>query len=610
MCGIAGFIDDRLDQQSARTVMESMLHITQHRGPDASHIWQNEATTLGHNRLSIIDLSQKADQPMVFENLVLTFNGEIYNYLEIKKELAQLGHRFVTASDSEVLLHAYAQWGAKCVEKFIGMWAFAIWDLRKKTLFCSRDRFGIKPFYFMHRDGAFYFGSEIKLFKPTRLFSNDLNELHVMRMLQIGWVTYEDETIFQCVNTLRPGENLTLQNGLVERSLYWSGADLSQERSHLGFDEAVEEFKHLFLESIDLHLRSDVPVGICLSGGIDSSSIASAVAAKEPNAKVHSFTAYYTGNFGVDERPWVQKVLDNYPSIEPHYYSPGDDELEDALERMLFHMDVPVAGSSPLSQYFVMKLVREQGIKVVLDGQGADEYLAGYMHSYYPLIGSHIRQGNLVKALRLLRGHYSEHVQGFTPKLKVLSSCLTAGFTNEQQWHAMEYKHKDVQLFPERKSVPFQMNDYSDDRLSSHLSNLIRHTTLPSLLHYEDRNSMAFSIESRVPFLNHKLVEFACSLPNEFKITKTTKILLRQSMSGLLPAAIQERKDKKGFVTPGEVRWLRGPLKQLVEINPKSIPFVDPHALNKLLSDYKKGDNSNARQVWRIAIFHKWLQTI
>lgn len=603
-------MDEELNEDSAREVMRNMLDQIEHRGPDASHIWQSEATTLGHNRLSIIDLSSAADQPMIFEHLVLTFNGEIYNYVEIKKELLGLGHQFSTESDSEVLLHAYYEWGAKAVRKFIGMWAFAIWDRKDKTLFCSRDRFGIKPFYFIHQGSAFYFASEQKALKLSRLFNAKLNENHLMRYLQVGWLSYEDETIFEHVHALRGGENLVFQEGKITRERYWSAQDLNRDKISISFEDAVEEFRQRFLNSVDLHLRSDVPVGVCLSGGIDSSSIVSAMAAQSPESKIHSFTAYYTGKLGVDERPWAQKVLDKYPSIEPHFYSPKDDELEDAVEKMMFHMDVPLGGSSPISQYFVMKLVRENGIKVVLDGQGSDEYLAGYMHSYYSRIGSLLSQGKLFPALKLFGGHYSEHLGSLKAASKTLASASAAAVMNQQQWHKLEYRRRDMSLFSDKQHVPFTLQDHTSDRFANHLITLTLSTTLPTLLHYEDRNSMAFSIESRVPFLNHELVEFAFSLPNDFKLTKTTKLLLRESMKGIIPDAIRTRKDKKGFVTPGETKWLRGPLKHLVKSDALDYSFIDHSAIRSLFDEYNSGNNAHSKQVWKVAMLNKWLKTL
>jgi len=610
MCGIAGFYDAGLTYDEAGSLIHQMLESIRHRGPDASGEWIEQPIVLGHNRLSIIDLSESANQPMHYKDLVITYNGEIYNYLEIREELVAKEYKFSTSSDTEVILAAYCEWGSECVKKFMGMWAFAIWDKQKKQLFCSRDRFGIKPFYYIHRGDKFCFGSEYKALKKSALFSSTLNLAQISRGLQLGWSGYEDETYFEVIKALPAASNLIFENGKVTVEKYWDiDPTVSDNRS---FEEKKDDFRNLFDESLKLHMRSDVEVGGCLSGGIDSSSIAAGVATYFPDAQFKTFTVFYEGKGDVDERPWANEVIDKYENLKSFYESPKDDDIADVFDKMLYHFDVPPPGSSPLSQYFVMKLVADNKIKVVLDGQGADEYLAGYMHSFYRPIGEYFWRLRLMKAGTLLRNHCILREFGFRKKTDIFLKSVLAGLRSEQWLYGFEYRN----YFPfvansDRSNVPFDLKKRSGSKLNNFLYNLTFTTSLPALLHSEDRNSMAFSIESRVPFLDHRLVEFGFSLQDE-DITKNaeTKYILRKALSGLLPEATVHRHDKKGFVTPGENKWLRGPLKHLVQADFSHLDMLNKKVVNNVIQDYNNGNNKNANLVWRLAIFNKWVESI
>lgn len=608
MCGIAGFIDQQLKHDDAVRLIDSMLESIAHRGPDARDTWIDQPVVLGHNRLSIIDLSSEGNQPMHCYDSSIIFNGEIYNYIEVREELKEKGYTFNTQSDTEVILAAYREYGTQCVNYFVGMWAFALWDKKEKILFCSRDRFGIKPFYYIHEAAKFYFGSEYKALKQTPVFSNDLNLEQVSRGLQLGWVCYHDETYYSKLKALPAAHNLIYKNGNVEVQRYW---DIDLKKSFQGTDEDKRQrFKALFLDSIKLHMRADVEVGGCLSGGLDSSAIASAVAVMFPESRFKTFTIYYTGKNEVDERPWVNEVFKKYSSLEGFSFSPTDKDIEESFDRALYHADVPIAGSSPISQYFVMKLAAEKKIKVLLDGQGSDEFLGGYMHSFYRLIGG------LLKDFRLLKAHqeFYSHVntQNFSPakKLNSIAKSLLAGVKSEQSLYKMEYKN----YFPflsNHSLDNFKLDTKYGTRLNQFLYHLTFSTSLPSLLHYEDRNSMAFSIESRVPFLDHRLVEFVFSLPDEDKIRMSeTKYIMRHSLQSLLPEAIFNRKDKKGFVTPGEVKWLKGPLKNLLEPGHNKLDFLNQKKTGVLIQSFLNGNHKNANLVWRYAVLNKWMKGV
>jgi asparagine synthase (glutamine-hydrolysing) len=613
MCGIAGFFNSRLNKGQALESIELMLQSIAHRGPDARGTWWNNGLVLGHNRLSIIDLSHEADQPMHYHGNAMVFNGEVYNYLEIRKDLINKGYRFTTQSDTEVVMASYLEWGTDCVNHFIGMWAFALYDAKNDQVFASRDRFGIKPFYYIHKDGNFYFASELKGLKPTPVFSNELNLNQVSRGLQMGWLCYNDETYFDAISSLPAAHNLVIKftsNEIaeIEISRYWDV--YTGEYTEVSYAEKTLRFREMFAESIALHMRSDVPVATCLSGGLDSSAIVSEVQQQHPGTSYKSFSIYYDGDGEVDERPFIHKVIEKYPSIDPFYKKPTDEEVKAEFHNALYHADVPATGSSFISQYFLMKLISENGIKVVLDGQGSDEYLGGYMHSYYRLIADMMRGGNFGNAFSTT-GEVASNLQlASMKKYAHFAKSMLSSVSAEQKLYAMEYRNYYPFLLNDKPSqTPFYLTDTPGTKLDSFLYNLMFTTSLPSLLQYEDRNSMAFSIESRVPFLDHRLVEFAFSLRNEDKIKGIeTKRILRHSLKNVLPEAIVNRKDKKGFVTPGETKWLRGPLNHLMDINYSNLSFLRKDLVKSIMGKHSKGDNSKSVLAWRIATLNYWIQ--
>ena len=608
MCGIAGFIDPRISAQDAPALLERMLSSIAHRGPDARGTYFHESMALGQNRLSIIDLSADGNQPMHYFNASIVYNGEIYNYKELRETLIQKGYRFKTASDTEVILASYREYGENCVQHFVGMWAFALWDHESKYLFCSRDRFGIKPFFYLNEGDRFYFGSEYKALKPSPLFTNNVNWAQVSRGLQMGWNTYADETYFEVLKALPAASNLIFRNGQIKIEKYW---DVPEGNRFEGTaQEKADRFRELFMDSIRLHMRSDVEVGGCLSGGLDSSAIASAVAKEFPSSDFQTFTVYYDGENEVDERPWANEVIKKYPVLKPHFMKPSMDQVGESFDRALYHADVPVAGSSPLSQYFVMQLAAQNKIKVLLDGQGSDEYLGGYMHSFYRLIGGLFKSVHPLRAFSEFRSHGKMQKMTLTKQSDVLLKSMITMFVPEQKAYGLEYKSYFPFLGPDQ-AIPFHLKQRNESPLKQFLYHLLFTTSLPTLLQFEDRNSMAFSIESRVPFLDHRLVEFAFSLDDRDLIHDgETKSILRKSMSGIMPDQIINRRDKKGFVTPGEVKWLRGPLKFLMDIDEKKIDRLHVQRVRSIIRDFNAGDNKNANLVWRIAVLNYWLKKI
>ena len=611
MCGIAGIIDPTLTADGLNEHGMRMLRVTSHRGPDNSGTFCSAPLWLGHNRLSIIDLSSASHQPMSYRDLTITFNGEVYNYIELRQQLADAGYQFETTGDTEVVLKAYAHWGPDAVTRFIGMWAFAVWNAAERTLFCSRDRFGIKPFHYSHRDGRLYFASEIKALRGQPLDRGGLNEAQVARGLYLGWMHHWDETYFADIHALPASHNLEWRNGEVR---CWQYADIDlNEDSTSSFGDSVEAFRELFIDSIRMTSRRDVPMGVCLSGGLDSTSIAGVLASSTGEHEVRAFTAYYTGTGAVDERPYIQHLLQRYPQIISREISPTDADVADVLTRIVHLMDAPMPSSSYVSQYFVMKLAAEHGVKVVLDGQGSDEMLGGYMHSLYRVIAGHLKQGRIVEAYAELHAHARRQSYPLRRRLEVLAKSLLTAARSEQALYEIEFAHTYPWLMrQDSRTYPLTLSTADGTRLNAFLHNLLRVTLLPTLLHTEDINSMAFSIESRVPFLDHRLVDLSFRMPTEHRVHRgETKRVLRAAMRGIVPDAILDRRDKTGFITPGHIRWLRGALSYTLEGHWRELePYIDLRRLNSILESYRSGDNANALLIWRLAMLRMFLRSL
>ncbi len=584
-----------------------MLRSITHRGPEASNVWVEGAVSLGHNRLKIIDLSDEANQPFEYDDVIVVFNGEVYNYIELRADLQQKGFQFRTAGDTEVICAAYKYYGEDCVTKFVGMWAFALWDKTNQKLFCSRDRFGIKPFYYIQQGRDFYFASEYKALKLIPSFDGSLNIEHLNRGLQLGWSSYYDETFFEHVKGLQPAHNLVWQGGQISITKYWD-IDFNEPKSTSTFTEKKERFFNLFENSVKLHSRSDVPNGTCLSGGLDSSAISSMYSRLLPDSNIKSFTIYYDGENEVDERPFVRKVVEKYPNIVPYYYTPSTSEIENDFHSIAYQSDTPVLGSAYISHYFLMKLAKQEGVTVLIDGQGSDEYLGGYLHSFYRIIGDYFSSMNLANGFSLLGQLNQRENFSSQKRMSFLLKSMASAFHDEQGLYNLEYSAINKLLNKDAK--PLHFKNVTNNKFDNFLYHLLLNTTLQTLLHFEDRNSMAFSLESRVPFLDHRLAEFAFTLMREDRITNRaeTKYILRESLQPILPEAVYNRKDKKGFVTPGEVKWLNGPLKHLMDIDYSKFDWMKKEAVKKMVDDYKNGDTSKAAMVWRIATTNYWLK--
>lgn len=608
MCGITGIYHFDREKKVDLQKLQTMTELLTHRGPDDSGYWEEQNLAFGHRRLSIIDLSDAGHQPMIYnDRLILTYNGEIYNYLELRKELKNFGYTFKSDCDTEVILAAYSQWGEKCVNKFNGMWAFALWDKHNQRLFCSRDRFGIKPFHYLQKSGTFYFASEAKALYSLEECLKEINYAQLQRFLQLGWVFYHEETLLHDIKNLPAAHNLIIEDGEVYIERYWNIEEFETDRRP--FEEKAEEFASLFQDVIEKHMRSDVSVGSCLSGGLDSSSIVSQIQASFPENRLNTFSVYYSIEPEYDERQYI-KCFSDYETIKQHLVEPRGEEISDHFMNLLWHQDFPTGGSSTLSQYFVMKLARENNVKVVLDGQGGDEILAGYHHHffrYYADLIANRRFSTLFKAISKYKREQDNSMGEIG--MSFLKSLLLY-LTSENLYYniASRYSQPDLLKSNIRPNGPvMDFTEIGNSRLSNILYKEVFTTSIPNLLHYEDRNSMAFSVESRVPFLDYRLVEFCFKTLSEDKLTgSNTKYLLRKGLGQILPKAIKNRKDKVGFVTPGENYWLRQELRPFIEKKYLDLEIWNMDKIDKIIREFLAGDDKKGKIIWRLMNYIQW----
>lgn len=531
---------------------------------------------LTHRRLSILDLTASGHQPMCSADRAcwIVYNGEIYNYLELREELKALGHAFVSQSDTEVILAAYRAWGRDCVTRLNGMFAFVLFDRVRKRLFAVRDRFGVKPLYYWVSPAGFVaLASEIKQFTVLPGWSPKVNGQRAYDFLNWALQDHTDETLFEGVFQLRGGEALDLDLGDAAPAAGAPGGRLPTYRwyelrpgSFRGsLAEAAREFQRLFTDSVRLRLRSDVPVGSCLSGGLDSSSIVCVMNALLRESGAHELQKTFSACSTVkrfDERDYIEEVV-RHTATDAHYVYPALEELFGALDRITWHQDEPFGSTSIYAQWHVFRLAAGNQIKVMLDGQGADEELAGY-HDYF---AAHF--GSLLRRLRW-RALWSEirsaqHRHGYSGQWglrlalnNVLPERIRQPLRRIAGKPRVETPWLDMGRLGAAPRDPFLEAGAAKAVSVRALSRAqLVASSLPKLLHFEDRDSMAHSVEARVPFLDYRLVEFVLGLPDDYKISGgETKRVLREGMRGTLPERVRTRVDKLGFVTPEEV-WLR-----------------------------------------------------
>jgi asparagine synthase (glutamine-hydrolysing) len=561
-------------------LIAALLEDLEHRGPDDSGVLalreQNVSlhrepqddiiadAVLVHRRLSIIDLSDSGWQPMGTADgrYYIIFNGEIYNYLELRVQLRALGHQFRSSSDTEVLLAAYAQWGPEALSRLIGMFAFAILDVESRRLFLARDFFGIKPLYYANGPEGFVFASDINALLHASGVRRTVNAPRLYEYLRFGITDYGGETLFSSIKQLPAAHYMEISlDGcrITGPTRYWK-VDLD-DRIELSFEEAAKRLRDLFLENVSLHLRSDVAVGAALSGGIDSSSIVAVMRHLDADLTIHAFS-YIADDPAVSEERWVD-IAAAAVDLHVHKVQPRPEDLAADLEELVALQGECFGGTSIYAQRRIFQKANDVGIKVMLDGQGADEIFGGYENYIGARLISLIRHGRLAEAARFLR---NKPISPGSARSRMWLRALALLLPSSLQDPLRRGINEDLMprwlnsaWFEDRgvRSKTPDLNKQRKDVLRQSLHQTLTETSLPALLRYEDRNSMASSIESRVPFLTPALVKFVLALPEEYLIAAdgTTKAVFRRAMRGIVPDRILDRTDKIGFATP-EKRWL------------------------------------------------------
>ncbi|WP_201523459.1 asparagine synthase (glutamine-hydrolyzing) [Aliarcobacter butzleri] len=592
MCGISGIINKNSSRVEQKEIQE-INDLISHRGPDDEGFYFEKNFAFGHRRLSILDLSSYGHQPMYYlDKYTITYNGEVYNYLEIKEELLKDGYEFHSHTDTEVILASYDKWGENCVNKFNGMWAFAIYDKEKGIIFCSRDRFGVKPFYYTEVKGKFVFGSEIK--QLLEFYDNRyVNKRVLMDYLVIGYENHTSETFFENIYMLEQSHNLVydLQTNNFEIKRYY---DL--KKGEIRFDEnsSIEVYKVKLTDAIVLRLRSDVKVGTCLSGGLDSSSIAT-IASNIYNTKANDrFTAIHakSSQKNSDESFFAKEVADNC-NLDLNIIEPAQDEFINSIDEVIYTQEEPFGGPSIFMQYFVMKKSKEIGCTVLLDGQGGDETLVGY-ERYYPAY--------------LMSLTFFDFMKGFfysSKNSKLTKKELLAYFIYFTKSKIRIKRLKNKNKFIKKEYFDLVSFDILEKNAKSYLNLFelqyeeIFHTQMPHLLRYEDKNSMRHSIEARLPFIDFRVVETALSINNKYKVKDGwTKYILRKTVDKILPKNVVWRKNKFGFEAPTK-SWIDAIDSEIIETINKSIILGE--VLNAI--DFK---NLDLTQKWKLFNIAKW----
>jgi asparagine synthase (glutamine-hydrolysing) len=637
MCGIAGAISPKGVDPDVLIRMDDRIA---HRGPDGEAYLlestgkgslrrssraeitgvddSSAAVGFAHRRLTIIDLSERSDQPLVDASgdYAITYNGEVYNYVELREDLRRLGHSFTSDGDTEVVLEAYKEWGVGCVERFIGMWAFAILDRLRRTVLLSRDRFGIKPLYYARVGDSLYFASEIKALLAVPDLEVEPNEEVVRRFLLDGGVDYSEETFFRGIRKLPPAHNASVDldaDPALEPHRYWW---YPPQDGQVSEGAAAAQLRELLEDSVRIHARSDVPVGTCLSGGLDSSSIVCLAEELRAGGQIprytHSAFGYLPQDEAFSERRHMQSVV-NKTGARMFFVDPPVGRFVEELLAIVRQQDEPFGSTSIAAQWFVFETAGREGMKVMLDGQGADEVLGGY-EGYFMAIAS-----NLLQERRLLSyAHFSREHKALLGR-RPLSLPHAGWSVLPRRARRAVSRRLPIPLPPGAGIMSAELRgqvrrDYAPDPPVD-LDELLRMQTesasLPSLLRFEDRNSMAHSIEARVPFLDHRVVELAFRLAPELKIKGVqTKHVLREAMRGVLPEDIRARRDKLGFRAEPEAAWIIAERHRdsLVENRTQyEERWFDAEAMAALL-DGSDRSNENELLAWRGINVKLWLR--
>ncbi len=587
MCGIAGIIDKN-NKPINKDVIEMMNNAASHRGPDGENYFIKNNFALAHRRLAIIDISTLSNQPMQMYGLTIILNGEIFNYLELKEQLMELGYTFKTESDTEVVLAAYREWGSDCPNYFNGMWAFCIYDEEKEIFFCSRDRFGIKPFYFFNDENKFLFASEIK--QILTLFNEVKANKKILAEFIVGAYEMGRETFFEGIYRLQPAHNLEIDLSTYQ-FITWQYYKIEKITVPQDYETCLREYKALLTSSIKIRLRSDVQVGSCLSGGIDSSAITGIAAIEYFNDSGRVISAIHAKSSEIDsDESYYAKAVADQSNVDLFIVEPNKLFFNQILENVIKSQDEPFGGPSVLMQYVVFEEAAKRNITVMLDGQGGDEALIGY-DSYFNMYFSNIPGLRyLVKQLKLnkntlfkLNIKFAYLLRGINSSVKKMLHKKKFGFLKSNYYNRIDFGLIINEAMKNCK------NAYTFQKFEMEYS-------IQRLLRYEDRNSMYHGIESRLPFLDHKLVEYSLSLPVNYKLKiNETKHILRDAVEGIIPENVINRKEKIGFEAPN-IFW-----KQYIDESEQLIRE------STIVNDMLGGKMPSDRQLaWRFASIAAW----
>jgi asparagine synthase (glutamine-hydrolysing) len=622
MCGFVGFL--ALDETSAPTAewITSLIDTIAHRGPDDHGVLVDGRAGLGFRRLSILDLSPAGHQPMTSRDgtLSLVFNGEIYNYVELRAELQALGHHFVSSGDTEVLLAAFAQWGRRCVDRLVGMYAFCVIDRRTSTMFVARDRLGIKPLYVVRHPRGVLFASELKAIRRSGLWGGQLNTPRFAQFLTYGRseeVPDDADTYLDGVQQILPGHSCTLRfDGTSIDECYWA-PNHHEEREHA---DVVPRFLALFDDAMKLHMRSDVPVGVMLSGGMDSVSIACTMARLAGGANagqaLHAF-CYLSEDF--DESQQLDDTIAQTGATMHRVATVEAETFWTRLREAMWFHDEPVHSPSVLMGFELYRLAAANGIRVVHAGQGADETLAGYEYFFDHMLVTEALRGRLPTLLAQAR--IVADARGRSPR-DVLMRCARLArahfLASVPSYRALTASRRMAEgrgrsfLTPEFRALAAPAIEApAGQTLGIALERAVRQSPLPHYLRVEDRNSMAHSVESRVPFLDHRLVEMGMALPARWKMSDGwNKRVLREAMTGRIPDSVRLRRQKFGFPTSAK-RWFAGPLadgmRDIVrDGSAMRSGWFDQKAVERQLERHVRGETDASNLLFNVAQLNAW----
>ncbi len=627
MCGIAGFID--FNRKTPDDVLHKMTHIMLHRGPDGDGHYIDKTDQyiigLGHRRLSIIDLSNAASQPMQFGNLQIIFNGEMYNYNEVRDELIGKGHQFTTHSDTEVILHAYQEWGKQCLHKFVGMFAFLLYDAVNKTVFCARDRAGVKPFNWYFHEGLFLFGSELKAFHQHPDFKKELNVAAVAAFMQYGYVP-TPHCIFNYSHKLQPGHTLTIDLTTQKISIekYWDVLDhYNKPKLTISLPDAINETETILEKAFQYRMVADVPVGVFLSGGYDSTCV-TALLQKNTSTKINTFTIGVHDK-GLNEAPFAKETAAHLGTNHTEYYCTTKEALE-IVPDLPFYYDEPFADSSAIPTTLVSRLARQQ-VTVALSADAGDEVFGGYNKYDYVTrvknklnkVPAPVRKGiaSVMKQVPAHRIPYFNKKPLFTTRYKKIMHLLKDNSAKEllHNMSSLYFQDELNQLFlqkPGQLSSNFEnkLQPAFHDDLSYMMAIDYQTYMLDDILQKVDRASMCVSLEGREPFLDQHIIEFAAQLPSSYKLHNgIKKYILRQIVHKYVPQQMMER-PKMGFGIP-IAGWLKNELKEFVDqaADPAFIEqqgLFNPVEIKKLYFDFYNGKEQLHTKIWYLLMFQMW----